>query len=238
MKADVTAAEVTAAEALGGAPAVAEDIRIDRPTLHDVVVIRVRDMIIEGTLAAGSRIHEGQLCQQLGISRTPLREALKVLAREGLVDLVQGKGALVRKLTHKDVKDMLVVLSAMEDLAGKLACQNASDSDIREVRRLHDAMMGYYAVRNRLPYYKLNQEIHSAFIRITGNEALSMVHTQLQARLKRIRFIGNEKPEHWDAAVADHEEMIAALEARDGERLSKALSHHLAETWLRVADSI
>jgi DNA-binding GntR family transcriptional regulator len=238
MKADVTAAEVTAAEALGGAPAVAGDIRIDRPTLHDVVVIRVRDMIIEGTLAAGSRIHEGQLGQQLGISRTPLREALKVLAREGLVDLVQGKGALVRKLTHKDVKDMLVVLSAMEELAGKLACENASDSDIREVRRLHDAMMGYYAVRNRLPYYKLNQEIHSAFIRITGNEALSMVHTQLQARLKRIRFIGNEKPEHWDAAVADHEEMIAALEARDGPRLSRALSDHLAETWLRVADSI
>jgi DNA-binding GntR family transcriptional regulator len=98
--------------------------------------------------------------------------------------------------------------------------------------------MGYYAVRNRLPYYKLNQEIHSAFIRITGNEALSMVHTQLQARLKRIRFIGNEKPEHWDAAVADHEEMIAALEARDGPRLSRALSNHLAETWLRVADSI
>ena len=194
MKADVTAAEVTAAAALDDVPVVAEDIRIDRPTLHDVVVIRVRDMIIEGTLAAGSRIHEGQLGQQLGISRTPLREALKVLAREGLVDLVQGKGALVRKLTHKDVKDMLVVLSAMEDLAGKLACENASDSDIREVRRLHDAMMGYYAVRNRLPYYKLNQEIHSAFIRITGNEALSMVHTQLQARLKRIRFIGNEKP--------------------------------------------
>ena len=60
----------------------------------------------------------------------------------------------------------------------------------------------------------------------------------MQARLKRIRFIGNEKPEHWDAAVADHEEMIAALEARDGPRLSKALSNHLAETWLRVADSI
>ena len=95
-------ADVTAAEALDVTPVVAEDIRIDRPTLHDVVVIRVRDMIIEGTLAAGSRIHEGQLGQQLGISRTPLREALKVLAREGLVDLVQGKGALVSKLT--DVK--------------------------------------------------------------------------------------------------------------------------------------
>ena len=238
MKADVTAAGVTAAAALDDVPVVAEDIRIDRPTLHDVVVIRVRDMIIEGTLAAGSRIHEGQLGQQLGISRTPLREALKVLAREGLVDLVQGKGALVRKLTHKDVKDMLVVLSAMEDLAGKLACENASDSDIREVRRLHDAMMGYYAVRNRLPYYKLNQEIHSAFIRITGNEALSMVHTQLQARLKRIRFIGNELPAYWAAAVEEHEEMARALQRRDGVALSEVAGRHLMNTWKRVEKAV
>ncbi len=238
MRADRAALDVEeqapAEQALPGA----EGGRIERPTLHDVVVTRVRDMIIEGTLPAGSRIHEGQLGQQLGISRTPLREALKVLAMEGLVELVPSRGALVRKLTAKDVKDMLTVLTTLEDLAGRLACRNASDADIRQVRRMHDEMMELYRVRNRLPYFKLNQAIHTAFIRISGNEALASVHGMLQARLKRIRFIGNETPDTWAAAVADHEEMIAALEARNGDRLAKALTHHLEATWDRVQHAI
>ena len=111
-------------------------VPIERPTLHEVVVSRLRDMIIEGLLAAGNRIHEGELCQQLGISRTPLREALKVLAMEGLVDLTPGRGATVRQLTAKDIQDMLSVLSALERLAGVLTCQQATDEEIRSVRHL------------------------------------------------------------------------------------------------------
>ena len=118
---------------------------IERPTLHEVVVSRLRDMIIEGQLPAGNRIHEGELCQHLGISRTPLREALKVLAMEGLVDLTPGRGATVRRLTAKDILDMLSVLSALERLAGTLTCQQATDEDIQEIRRLHDEMLSFYA---------------------------------------------------------------------------------------------
>ena len=124
--------------------------RIERPTLHNVVVTRLRDMVIEGLLQPGSRIHEGQLGEQLGVSRTPLREALKVLAMEGLVELVPGRGAMVRALTAKDVQDMLSVLSVLEQLAGTLTCQNASDADIRDVRQLHDEMMAFYRSGDRL----------------------------------------------------------------------------------------
>jgi DNA-binding GntR family transcriptional regulator len=211
---------------------------IVRQNLHDVIVSRVRDMIIEGTLAPGARIHEGHLCQELGVSRTPLREALKYLASEGLLQLSPGRGAVVRKFLAKDVQDSLLVLAHLESLAGQLACRNCSDQDITQIRKLHDEMMQHYAVRNRLPYFKLNQAIHSAILRATGNEALADVHGILQARLRRIRYIGNDRPDKWAAAVADHEEMIAALEARDGERLASILAAHMDRTWDRVRDSI
>ena len=210
---------------------------IERPSLHHVVVTRVRDMIIEGLLPAGTRIHEGQLGQQLGVSRTPLREALKVLASEGLVELVPSRGALVRELTAKDVQDMLAVLISLEEMAGPLACQQASGHEIAGVRALHDEMLTFYHAGNRLEYFKRNQQIHTQLITLTGNESLSMVHEMVQSRMRRVRYLGDKKEASWKEAVADHEEIIAALEARDGKRLAKAMTHHLQQTWERVRDA-
>jgi DNA-binding GntR family transcriptional regulator len=211
---------------------------IVRHNLHDAIVSRVRDMIIDGTLSPGMRIHEGNLGQDLGVSRTPLREALKFLASEGLVELAPGRGAVVRSFSAKDVEDSLIVLASLEDLAGRLACVHASDEQIREIRRIHDEMMQRYALRERLSYFKLNQSIHSAILKASGNEPLAGIHGVLQARLRRIRYVGNESPEKWAAAVADHEDMIIALEARDGGRLAKVLTRHMQNTWRRVRDSI
>lgn len=211
-----------------------EVARIERPTLHHVVVSRLRDMIIEGQLPAGVRIHEGQVGLSLGVSRTPLREALKVLATEGLVELIPSRGAMVRQLTVKDARDMLAVLSSLEQMAGPMTCENASDDDIREVRRLHEEMLAFYAARDRLQYFKRNQQIHSLLISLSGNESLALVHDILQTRMKRIRYIGDQKLESWSAAVSEHEEMIAALEARDGPRLSSAMVGHLAGSWERI----
>ena len=215
-----------------------EVARIERPTLHNVVVSRLRDMIIEGQLVAGVRIHEGQICEQLGVSRTPLREALKVLAMEGLVDLIPSRGAMVRVLTAKDVRDMLTVLIALEQMAGEMICANASDDDVREVRRLHDEMLAFYKAKDRLQYFKRNQQIHSLLIALSGNEALAMVHEILQSRMKRIRFLGDQREESWSAALTDHEEMMQALEARDGKRLAAAMADHLERTWERVKNAI
>jgi DNA-binding GntR family transcriptional regulator len=205
-----------------------------RHTLHDELVGRIRDMIIEGQLEPGSRIHEGQLGVALGVSRTPLREALKFLASEGLIDLVPGRGGVVRRLTPRDVRNMLDVLIALETLAGRLACRNATDAQIVEIRQLHDRMMGLYADRERLAYYKLNQAIHSAIAALSGNDFLASTHESIQSRLKRIRFIGNEAPDNWSGAVCEHVEMIEALEKRDEAALTEVLTRHLEETWTRV----
>src|SRR5262245_38326491 len=117
---------------------------IIRRSLHDEVASRVRDMIIEGALEPGARINETQLCQSLGVSRTPLREALKTLASEGLIELVAARGGVVRKFTPKDVRDMLDVLALLESFAARLACKQASDDQIAELRGLHDRMTAYF----------------------------------------------------------------------------------------------
>ncbi|QRY65376.1 GntR family transcriptional regulator (plasmid) [Ensifer sp. PDNC004] len=211
---------------------------IRRTALHDTLVTHLRDMIIEGDLSPGTRLHEGQLGEQLGVSRTPLREAIKYLASEGLVELVPSRGAVVKRFSAKDVQDMLTVLQTLEELAGKLACEAASDAGIAEVRALHDEMVARYKAGDRLQYYKLNQQIHSAIAQLAANAALADMHAILQTRLKRIRFIGHEGPEKWAAAVAEHEEMIVALEARDKARLSEVLGRHLMNAWERVRAAV
>jgi DNA-binding GntR family transcriptional regulator len=207
---------------------------IRRTVLHETIVNRLRDMIIEGELVPGDRLHEGALGTQLGVSRTPLREAIKYLASEGLVELVPSRGAVVRAFGAKDIKDMLAVLQSLEEMAGRIACKNASDARIAEIRAVHDEMMQCYSARDRLQYYKLNQQIHTMLTALSDNSTLIDIHSTLQMRLKRVRFLGHEGDEKWAGAVAEHEEMIAALEARDGPRLARILRRHLGNAWERV----
>ena len=216
------------------APSVESALPIPRRSLHDEVVTRVRDMIIEGVLVPGSRVNETHIGQTLGVSRTPLREALKFLASEGLIELVTARGAIVKKFSAKDVRDMLDVLAVLEAFAARLACREATDAAIAGVRAIHDRMVDRYAVRDRLEYFKLNQQIHTAFLRLSGNAALESAHTSIQSRLKRIRYIGNQEPQKWAAAMAEHEDMITFLEARDGERLAQVVTQHMEHTWERV----
>ncbi|MEP7208924.1 MAG: GntR family transcriptional regulator [Casimicrobiaceae bacterium] len=217
---------------------IASPAPIARRSLHDEVVTRVRDLIIDGTLAPGTRIHEGQLGATLGVSRTPLREALKFLASEGLIELVAARGAVVRRFGAKDVRDMLDVLGVLEAFAARLACHVASDADIAGVRQLHDAMNRQFAAGDRLEYFKLNQRIHSAILHLADNTALEAAHASIQSRLKRIRYIGNRETRQWSEALAEHTRMIRALEARDADALAAVLIEHMEHTWERVKDTL
>lgn len=131
-------------------------IAITHRSLHDQVVSRVRDLIIEGILEPGSRIDEGTLIDKLGVSRTPFREALRTLAAEGLVIVKPSKGSVIRKWTPEEVFSMLEVLGRLEQLAGELACERASDEEINALIALHLKMVDYYKANDRMPYYKLN----------------------------------------------------------------------------------
>jgi DNA-binding GntR family transcriptional regulator len=172
------------------------------------------------------------------VSRTPLREAIKFIASEGLIELVPGRGALIKALTPRDVREMLAVLCGLETMGARIGCGVATPAQIAAIERLHEQMMRCYERGDRLEYYKLNQAIHTGIVQLADNRFLAAQHAAIQARLKRIRFIGNGTPEKWACAVAEHEAMIEALTARDSERLSAVLIQHMDRTWDRVENSL
>ena len=211
---------------------------IRKRSLHDEVADQVRDLIIEGALEPGARIEEAALVEELGVSRTPLREALRTLAAEGLVDIRPSRGMHVRRLALDEVLAMLEVLGELEALAGRLALERADEADLEELLGIHDRMMEHYGRRERLAYYKLNQRFHARVTELSANPTLVEFQANLQARLKRIRFLGNGAEDAWAGAVAEHERMAQAVRARDGEALGRVLAEHLGATWERVRGTL
>ncbi len=199
---------------------------IARRTLHDEVLERLRDMIISGHLGPGERINEGLIGAQLGVSRTPLREAIKSLTGEGLVEILPAKAQI------------LEVLKDIEQLGARLACERGSEATMSTLKNMHDRMMAFYEARNRMEYFKLNQAIHTGIVAASGNAVLVEMHGILQARIKRLRFVGHEGPANWAAAVAEHEEIMSSLLARNVERLTVVIGSHLDAALVRVSDSI
>jgi DNA-binding GntR family transcriptional regulator len=203
------------------------DEPIARRSLHDEVVERIRDLIIEGELAPGARVPERLLCERFGISRTPLREALKVLAAEGLVQLLPNRGARVVALSAATVAEHFEVLAGLEALAGELACRRIGKRELVPIRRAHDAMVKSFAKADLSSYFKLNQEIHQRIVDAAGNATLKDLHEALAGRVKRARFMANLSEERWRQAVLEHEAIIEALEARDADGLARILKQHL-----------
>ena len=202
------------------------------------VTNRLRDMIAQDELPAGERIRERALAETLQVSRTPLREALKILATEGLVELFPNRGAVVAKPDPAEVQDLLQVLGVLEALGGELACARASDRDIAEVQALHYEMLAAYARKDRLAYFKVNQQIHKAIVAISGNASLIETHGRINARLYRVRYRSNSRNTKWDVAIEEHEAILTALRARDGAALSQILRSHLGSTWANVRDGL
>jgi DNA-binding GntR family transcriptional regulator len=208
---------------------------ISRTSLHDMVTARVRDLIVEGRLAAGERINESRLCMQLGVSRTPLREALKVLASEGLVELTSHRGATVATCSIDAVRDMMLLMSRLEAFACELAAARATRAELASLRNAHDAMVEAFRAGDRTEYFRINQGIHCAVVAIAGNRSLGPFHGLLHARMKRFRYQGNDLPENWAESVVEHEAIMAALERRDGRAAAAAMQAHLENAWRRVA---
>jgi DNA-binding GntR family transcriptional regulator len=208
-------------------PTPARPAVIDRQGLASAVTVRLRDMIIEGTLPPGTRLNERVLCEQLMVSRTPLREAFKVLAGEGLIELLPNRGAQVAELSVADIEQTFEVLGALEALSGQLACERISDAEITEIRALHYEMQAAHARRDLATYYKINHDIHDRINAGARNAVLTSTYLQLNARIQNLRFRSNFNQDKWDAAMKEHGLMLEALERRDGPALRAILERHL-----------
>jgi DNA-binding GntR family transcriptional regulator len=201
--------------------------KVERQRLHDTVVDHLRGFIVEGLLAPGVKLNERLLCETLGISRTPLREALKVLAADGLIEISPNKGATVSLMSEAEIREMFELMSGLEAFSGELACERITAGEIAEIKALHYAMLACRAQNDLSGYYSRNQTIHDKINEAARNSALRQTYLSINRRLKALRFRSNFQTPKWDAAIRDHEQMIEALEARDGKRMSTILRAHL-----------
>jgi DNA-binding GntR family transcriptional regulator len=199
---------------------------------------RLRDLIIQGELAPGVKLNERVLCERLRTSRTPVREAIKYLASEGLVELLPNRGAIVTPITAATVREMFVLLGALEALAGELACINASDADIAEIQALHYQMLVYHARAELALYFRCNQEIHLRLVECTGNATLANTYRALNGHVRRARYMANLSRERWDHAVEEHQNILDALVRRDSALLPALLRSHLNNKMLVVLEAL
>ncbi len=200
---------------------------IERSALHAAVAARLKAMIIEGVLAPGARLNERVLCEQLDVSRTPLREAFKLLAGAGLIELQQNRGAVVARLVLEDIEATFTVIAALEGLAGELAAQHVTEAELAEIRALQFDMLASHARRDLPGYFSANMRIHACISAAARNPVLAETFERLNTRIFATRYRSNLTPERWDQAVAEHAEMLKCLEARDGVKLRQLLETHL-----------
>lgn len=207
---------------------------IKRPSLHEELTDRLRNMIVEGVLAAGEKVPERELCEKLGVSRTPMREALKVLAADGLLQLQPNRGARVKGITLQELEEVFPLMGALEALAGELACANVTPAQLNSVRQSHEAMLRCFEAQDMPGYFQHNQQIHESIMAAAGNQTLTDTYRSLAVRVRRARYLANMSSQRWQQAVQEHEVILEALEARDANKLSGVLKQHLENKFATV----
>ena len=216
----------------------AEVISIPRASLHDHVAQRLRQMLVENHIAPGAKLNERELAQVLQVSRTPLREAIKMLAAEGLVELLPNRGAIAVSLTEADVLNTFEVMAGLEGMSGALAAERITDAELAEIKAMHFEMMAAYTRKDLSNYYRLNAQIHNAINAAAKNPVLAVTYNQVNARLQALRFRSNQDGEKWKRAMKEHEKMIEALSARDSNAMREVLLTHLNNKRDVVVDQI
>jgi DNA-binding GntR family transcriptional regulator len=217
--------------------AMSKSRRTPRPSLYEEIADIIRDRIVEGSLPAGDFIDEATLALELEVSRTPVREALKVLAFEGLVDIFPNQGSYVSKITVEDARELVELLAQLEGFAGELACQRYSDEMLKALTRTHEDMILAYRQGDKPTYFKLNQRIHDDIVAASGNKHLIEAHRRCTRRLRRIRYISNLQHTAWEQSVVDHEAMLKAFTARDVAASRRIMTDHAAGIWTSVRTS-
>ena len=202
-------------------------MRLVHNSLHDEVAVLLREQIFAGTLAPGSFIEEAVLCASLKISRTPLREALKVLSAEGLVRHEPRRGCFVNEVTQEDLDEIFPVMALLEGRCAFEAASNASDADLAALQILHERLEKHAKAKRIVDYYQTNFAIHEAIITLANNRWLAHVIADLRKILKLARLQQLSAPGRLDQSLSEHLAVFAALKARDSAGAEAAMRTHL-----------
>jgi len=226
-------AAASPARTLGDKPRKA---RIRRHSLHQEVAETLRQMIIHGELMPGEKVPVASLSDSLGVSPTPLREALKVLAEERLVVIEVNRGARVASYTAEEAIKLFEVIAAVESLAAELATRRMSEAEIAEIEAVHAAMTAAFHADDKDVYFDLNSTIHQMLVTASGNEELQFVHERLMLRAQRGRYMAILDADRWLRAFEEHEALMAALRIRDSAGAAAIWRVHLLNTGKTLGD--
>jgi DNA-binding GntR family transcriptional regulator len=205
-------------------------LRIQTPSLADEAYQVLHGMIVRGQLAPGERLREPELCTRLGISRTPLREAIKRLASEGLVTLRRHRNAVVTPIDAQELEHLFEVEAGLESMAIGLAVERITNTEIRHLEALQERLERLMGKGDRDTYFELNQRIHAMLVAGAKNPVLEDTHRHLLGRLERARYLALGRFERWQESTREHRDILEALKARDGELAKRLLTEHVQHT--------
>lgn len=195
--------------------------------LRDVVFNTLRKAILTGKLKPGERLMEVHLANQLGVSRTPVREAVRKLELEGLVITNPRRGAEVARITEKSLRDVLEVRRALDALSVELACERITEED---TKRLYEACQAFEQAARGADADVITQAdvaLHDIIVEAAGNKRLRQLVNNLSEQMYRYRFVYIKEESQHDTLVAEHREIYESIASRDKERAARAASVHI-----------
>lgn len=195
----------------------------------------LRDRIVKGIYPPGSRIVERTISAELEVSRTPVREALKLIDADGLIAISRNKGAQVLRFGPEEILALFDVIASLESLAAERLAAAIDPETLDQLEEMHDRMLTYRKIGNHTDYFDTNSEIHDLIVERCGNAIVEETHRKLMARARRGRFLAIMKPERLQEAVEEHEELMQALRENDPERAARIWRTHLLHTGQTVA---
>lgn len=202
-------------------------MKLKKATYHVRVADMLRDLIMTGKLKEGDKINENELCETLGISKTPLREALRVLSVEGLIRLVPHRGSFVTKPTFEEIAEMFDVMSLLEGFCAKEACAKLAPKDFARIEKLHAKLEENFEIRDQEEYIRTNNQYHSLIQKIAGNRTLNQIVNGLRKKILLYRFQSLNLPERFEHSIREHRDLLEAFRQRDQKRAEALMRKHL-----------
>jgi DNA-binding GntR family transcriptional regulator len=196
-------------------------------TLAEQIANRLRRDILRGKLAPGTSVKERDNAAELGVSRTPMREAIRILSKEGLISLRPSRSPIVTISDFKEVSDQAVVLISLEELSAELACKHATKADLEKIAGIVDHMNSHFDETDPLDMFEIDMSFHTAIARASRNRPLAETHRAYLQRLWRVRYLAAVKRRNRERVVADHTLIVDALHNRDPEAARAAIKEHL-----------
>ena len=195
--------------------------------LRDVVFNTLREAILKGELKPGERLMELQLASKLGVSRTPIREAIRMLEQEGLAVTMPRKGAEVAKISEKSLRDVLEVRRSLEELAIELACQRMTESDIKELEEAQEAFRAAIHSADAMTIAETDEHYHDIIYNGTGNNRLVQILNNLREQMYRYRVEYLKDENNYPTLMKEHKDIVEGLVRKNKTQVTETMHQHV-----------